>query len=77
RHPFSLAFALVFGAYLCQHLRDIEGTRDHANRAMIIATEHNFLHWKQQAAILRGWALAQLGEADEGISQMRFGLDEY
>ena len=77
RHPFSLAFALVFGAYLCQHLRDIEGTRDHANRAMIIATEHNFLHWKQQATILRGWALAQLGEADEGISQMRFGLDEY
>ena len=77
RHPFTLAFALVFGAYLCQHLRDVEGTRDHANRAMIIATEHNFLHWKQQAAILRGWALAQLGEADEGLSQMRFGLDEY
>lgn len=77
RHPFTLAFALVFGAYLRQHLRDVEGTRDHANRAMIIATEHNFLHWKQQAAILRGWALAQLGEADEGLSQMRVGLDEY
>ncbi|WP_061027773.1 AAA family ATPase [Bradyrhizobium sp. CCH5-F6] len=77
RHPFTLAFALVFGAYLCQHLRDVEGTRDHANRAMIIATEHNFLHWKQQAAILRGWALAQLGEAEEGLSQMRLGLDEY
>ena len=77
RHPFTLAFALVFGAYLCQHLRDVEGTRDHANRAMIIATEHNFLHWKQQATILRGWALTQLGEADEGLGQMRFGLDEY
>jgi class 3 adenylate cyclase/predicted ATPase len=77
RHPFSLAFALVFGAYLCQHLRDVEGTRDHANRAMIIASEHNFLHWKQQAAILRGWALTQLGEMDEGLSQMRIGLDEY
>ncbi|MBW8858079.1 MAG: adenylate/guanylate cyclase domain-containing protein, partial [Bradyrhizobium sp.] len=50
RHPFTLAFALVFGAYLCQHLRDVEGTRDHANRAMIIATEHNFLNWKPQAA---------------------------
>jgi class 3 adenylate cyclase/predicted ATPase len=77
RHPFTLAFALVFGAYLRQHLRDVEGTRDHANRAMILSTEHNFLHWKQQATILRGWALAQLGEADEGLSQMRFGLDEY
>jgi class 3 adenylate cyclase/predicted ATPase len=77
RHPFTLAFALMFGAYLCQHLRDVEGTRDYANRAMIIATEHNFLHWKQQAAILRGWAHVQLGEADEGLSQMRFGVDEY
>jgi class 3 adenylate cyclase/predicted ATPase len=77
RHHFTLAFALVFAAYLCQHLRDVEGTRDHANRAMILATEHNFLHWKQQAAILRGWALTQLGEADEGLSQMRFGLDAY
>jgi predicted ATPase len=77
RHHFTLAFALVFGAYLCQHLRDVEGTRDHANRAMILATEHNFLHWKQQATILRGWALTQLGEADEGLRQMRFGLDEY
>ncbi|GLR88420.1 AAA family ATPase [Bradyrhizobium iriomotense] len=77
RHPFTLAFALVFGAYLCQHLRDVEGTRDYANRAMIIATEHNFLHWKQQAAILRGWALTQLGEVDDGLSQMRVGLDEY
>ncbi|MGV7218239.1 ATP-binding protein [Bradyrhizobium sp. UFLA05-112] len=77
RHPFTLAFALVFGAYLCQHLCDVEGTRDHANRAMIIATEHNFLHWKQQAAILRGWALTQLGDVDDGLSQMRVGLDEY
>ena len=77
RQPFTLAFALVFGAYLCQHLRDVEGTRDHANRAMIIASEHNFLHWKQQAAILRGWALTQLGEVEEGLSQMRVGLDEY
>ncbi|MCP3472299.1 AAA family ATPase [Bradyrhizobium sp. CCGUVB1N3] len=77
RHPFTLAFALVFGAYLCQHLRDVEGTRDHANRAMVIASEHNFLHWKQQAAILRGWALTQLGDVDDGLSQMRVGLDEY
>ena len=77
RHHYTLAFAQVYGAYLCQHLRDVEGTRDHANRAMILATEHYFLHWKQQAAILRGWALTQLGEVDEGLSQMRFGLDEY
>jgi predicted ATPase len=54
RHPFTLSFALAFGAYVCQYLRDVEGTRDYANRAMIISSEHGFLHWKYQATILRG-----------------------
>jgi class 3 adenylate cyclase/predicted ATPase len=77
RHPFTRAFALVFGAYLCQHLRDTERTREYANEAMIIASEHGFLHWKNQATILHGWALAELGAIDEGLSQMRAGLEGY
>jgi class 3 adenylate cyclase/predicted ATPase len=77
RHPFTLAFALEFGAYLCQHLRDVEGTRDYANRAMVISSEHGFLHWKLQAAILRGWALAESGQIDEGLNEMRSALNEY
>jgi predicted ATPase len=77
RHPFTLAFALAFGAYLCQHLRDIEGARDYANRAMVVSSEHGFLHWKLQATILRGWALAELGQIDDGLNQMRSALDEY
>jgi class 3 adenylate cyclase/predicted ATPase len=77
RHPFTLAFALEFGAYLCQHLRDVEGTRDYAHRAMIISSEHGFLHWKHQATILRGWALAELGQIDYGLNEIRAGLDGY
>lgn len=77
RNPFTRAFALVFGAYLCQHLRDVEGTRDHAHRAMTISSEHGFLHWKHQATILHGWALTELGEIEEGLSAMRTGLDGY
>ena len=77
RHPFALAFALMFRAYLCQHLRDVEGTRNDAGRAMTISSEHGFLHWKQQAAILHGWALTELGKIEEGLSEMRAGLDGY
>jgi predicted ATPase/class 3 adenylate cyclase len=77
RHPFTLAFALAFGAYLCQHLQDVEGTRDHANRVMAVSSEHGFLHWKHQATILRGWALAELGQIDDGLNQMRAGLEGY
>ena len=44
---------------------------------MIIASEHGFLHWKHQATILHGWALSELGAIDEGLSQMRTGLEGY
>jgi class 3 adenylate cyclase/predicted ATPase len=76
-HPFTLAFALVFRAYLCQHLREPEGTRHHAQRALAIANEHGFLHWKHQATMLGGWASAELGQVDDGLSQIRAGLDAY
>jgi class 3 adenylate cyclase/predicted ATPase len=76
-HPYTLAFALAFRAYLCQQLRDVEGTRNHADRAIAISSEHGFLHWKYQATMLRGWALAELGQIDEGVSQIRAGLNGY
>jgi class 3 adenylate cyclase/predicted ATPase len=77
RHPFSLAFAWEFGAYLCQHLRDVHGTMDYANRALVVSSEHGFLHWKNQATILRGWSLAELGQVDDGLNQIRAGLEAY
>jgi predicted ATPase/class 3 adenylate cyclase len=77
RHPFSLAFAWEFGAYLCQHLRDVQGTMDYAKRALVVSSEHGFLHWRYQATILQGWALAELGHIDDGLNQIRAGLDAY
>jgi len=77
RHPFTQAFAWEFGAYLCQHLRDVEGTREHAERALAVSSEHGFLHWKNQATILRGWSLAELGHIDDGLNEIRAGLEAY
>jgi class 3 adenylate cyclase/predicted ATPase len=77
QHPFTLAFALAFRAYLCQHLRDIEGTLDYATRTLAVSSEHGFLFWKQQATMLRGWALGEMGNVDDGINQILTGLDAY
>ena len=77
RHPFSLAFAWEFGAYPCQHLKDVQGTMDYAKRALVVSSEHGFLHWRHQATILQGWALAQFGQIDEGLNLIRSGLDAY
>jgi predicted ATPase len=77
RHPFTLAFALAFRAYLSQHLHDVEGTRDYAKRALAISSDHGFRHWKHQATILGGWALAELGQIDDGLYEIRAGLTGY
>ena len=77
RHPFTLAFALALGAYLCQHLRDVEGTRYNAIGRWPFHPNMKFLHWKHQATMLRGWALAELGQIDDGLNQIRAGLDAY
>jgi predicted ATPase len=44
---------------------------------MAISSDHGFLHWKYQAMILRGWALAELDQIDYGLNQIRAGLDGY
>jgi class 3 adenylate cyclase/predicted ATPase len=77
RHPFSLAFAWEFGAYLSQHLRDVQGTMEYAKRALVVSSEHGFLHWKNQATILRGWSLVELGQIDDGLNEIRAGLEAY
>jgi class 3 adenylate cyclase/predicted ATPase len=77
RHPFTLAFASTFRAYLSQHLRDAEQTRKHASKAVAVASDHGFLHWKYQATMLQGWALVELGRLDDGLQQIRAGLEAY
>jgi class 3 adenylate cyclase/predicted ATPase len=77
RHPFTLAFALAFRAYLSQHLRDVEETQEFATRTLAISSEHGFLHWRHQATMLRGWALVELNQIDEGLNQIRTGLEGY
>jgi len=76
-HPFTLAFALEFGAYLCQHIGDVEATKNYASRAMVVSNDHGSLFYPQQSAILLGWAAAEVGEVDNGLRQLRAGLEGY
>src|SRR3990172_11917413 len=41
---------------------------------MTLSTEHGFPHWVAMGTILRGGALAEQGQGEEGIAQMRQGL---
>jgi predicted ATPase len=73
-HPFSLGFALCLTAVCHQFRREVRCTQEGAEAAMSLAMEQGFPLWVAYSAILRGWALAQQGQAQDGIAQISQGL---
>ncbi len=74
-HPYSLGAARVYAAALLHQLRRERAlTQEWAEAGITLASEHGFPVWLAQGAILQGWALAEQGQIEEGISQIRQGL---
>jgi predicted ATPase len=76
-HPYSLSFALDFTAKLHQFRREWRLAQERAEAAMAVSAEQGFAQALSQAAIRRGWALAEQGQGEEGIAQIRQGLAAY
>jgi len=76
-HPFSLARALAFAASSHQFRSEGQATQARAEEAMALATERGLAHWLAHGMIMRGWALVQQGQSEEGIAQMRQGVRAY
>src|SRR5262249_8539601 len=72
--PFSLVYALFYAARFHQPRREGQAVKERAETVLTLATERGFPHWLSYGTILRGWALAEQGEGEEGIAQMRQGL---
>ncbi len=73
-HPFSLALALVHAAILHQFRREGQAAQERAEAIIALSTEQGFPYWLEDGSVLRGWALAEEGQREEGITQMRQGL---
>jgi predicted ATPase len=76
-HPLSLSFALGAAAMFHQLCREARCTQERTAPAMTLAKEQGFSYWMAWGAMLRGWALAQQGQAQEGIEQITQGLMDY
>jgi predicted ATPase len=72
-HPFSLAYALFFGAVRSQFVGNAAAALEQAEAAISIASDQGFPIWVAGGRIVRGWALANQGQI-EGIDQMENGL---
>ncbi|MGH7960738.1 MAG: hypothetical protein ACRERD_02790, partial [Candidatus Binatia bacterium] len=76
-HPFSLTFALHYCAAIHRLRREGRAAQQRSEQVLALAREHGFPYFIAGGTFLRGWALAEQGNSEEGIAEMRRGLDVY
>jgi predicted ATPase len=76
-HAHSLAFPLFYTAMLHQFRREGSAVQEWVEATITLSTEQGFPFWLAMATILQGWVLAEQGEEEAGIAQMRQGLSSY
>ena len=74
RVPGMLANALGYAVRSHQLRREVQATHEGAEAEMGLAREHGFEFLLAEATFFRGWALAEQGQGESGIAQMRQGL---
>jgi predicted ATPase len=73
-HPVNLAYALFWNGVFLQLRRDVSETREQAEACQRLSAELGLLSYLAGGSVLQGWALAERGNLEEGLSQMRQGL---
>jgi adenylate cyclase len=70
----NLAFAYVATALVHQGCREAQSTQELTEALVTLATEQGLAFWVPYGTVLQGWALAMLGQREEGITQMSQGM---
>jgi predicted ATPase len=73
-HPFSRAVALAYSAMLHQFSGSRDAVEEPAAAAIAICQEYGFPYYLAWGTILHGWAVAEGGQVEPGLAQMREGL---
>ena len=73
-HPYSLAYAQFWAAYLHHRRRDVLAVQAQADALLALATAQGFSFWVGFGTCWRGWGLAMQGQGTEGMAQMHQGM---
>ena len=76
-HSLTRASALCWAVLLPMFRRDAQATHAQAKAAMEFSTAQGLPFRVAQCMINHGWALAALGNAEEGLAQLRQGLEAW
>jgi predicted ATPase len=74
-HAYSLGLALHYCALVHQSRREAGRMQEVAEATIRFAQEQGFVQWIAGGMCMRGWALAEQGSIEEGIQQLREGMD--
>lgn len=73
-HPFTQAYALAWDAILQSHRGDRELARTQSEAAIKLGREHRMPFWLGLGTVVHGWAIAELGDIEAGIEEIRGGM---
>jgi predicted ATPase len=76
-HAYTFVLALESATMIHQFCRDIQATQEGAERVLALAREQGFPAYASFATLYRGWALAEQGLEDVGITMLREGMAAY
>ncbi len=76
-HPFTTAYALFHAGLLRLWRHDSDMALDLAVTLRELAEEHEFRIWLAAGGALLGAAQVQVGRFDEGLANIRAGIDRY
>ena len=76
-HPFTLAYALTFTVWLHLWLGEGQIAQERAEATVALSSEHGFPYFLARGIVQRGGALIVQGQWEEGIAQVRQGLEAY
>lgn len=66
--------AIYAGAGPAELVGDVAATRAHADAVIDLADQHSLNYWRISGLVLRGWAMAQEGDPENGLALMRKNL---
>jgi DNA-binding CsgD family transcriptional regulator len=69
-HPHTLAFASYFAAHLEVLMGHPPAVAKLATKGMAFCAEHGLTAYQGWFRLLRGWAVSELGDGDEGVAAM-------
>ena len=74
-HSSSIAVALNYATLPYFHRRDVQSTQEKAAELVALGQEHGFALALPLGRMFQGWVLTERGRVEEGIEQLRQGLE--